>query len=79
MTADPVVTLVRQEVHGASVSAACEAGYSSFYLRRKLETAGIRCLVVHVSSIEVSHATWLRRISSIRCAAAVSETSPQSK
>lgn len=53
-TAEAVVTLVRKEFPGASVLAAYEAGYSGFWLHRKLEAAGIRCLVVHVASIEVS-------------------------
>jgi transposase len=33
---------------------AYEAGYSGFWLYRRLEAAGIRCLVVHPASIEVS-------------------------
>ena len=46
--------LVRKEFPGASVLAAYETGHSGFWLHRKLEAAGIRCLVVHVASIEVS-------------------------
>jgi transposase len=53
-TAEAVVALARKEFPGASVLAAYEAGYSGFWLHRKLEAAGIRCLVVHVASIEVS-------------------------
>jgi transposase len=51
---EAVIALVKKEFPGASVVAAYEAGYSGFWLHRKLEAAGIRCLVVHVASIEVS-------------------------
>ena len=42
-TAEAVVALVRKEFRGATVLAAYEAGYSGFWLHRKLEAAGIRC------------------------------------
>jgi len=44
--AEAVIVLVKKEFPGASVLAAYEAGYSGFWLHRKLEVAGIRCLVV---------------------------------
>jgi transposase len=53
-TAEAVEALVRKEFPGATVFAAYEAGYSGFWLHRKLEAAGISCIVVHVNSIEVS-------------------------
>jgi transposase len=53
-TAEAVVALVRKEFPGATVLAAYEAGYSGFWLHRKLEAAGVSCIVVHVNSIEVS-------------------------
>jgi transposase len=53
-TAEAVVALVKKEFPGATVLAAYEAGYSGFWLHRKLEAAGISCIVVHVNSIEVS-------------------------
>jgi transposase len=34
--------------------AAYETGYSGFWLHRKLEVAGIRCVVVHVAFVEFS-------------------------
>jgi transposase len=46
--------LVSKEFGGASVRAAYEAGYSGFWLYRKLVAAGIDCIVVHAASIEVS-------------------------
>jgi transposase len=53
-TAEAVVSLVTRAFAGANILAAYEAGYSGFWLYRKLEAAGIRCLVVHPASIEVS-------------------------
>ncbi len=53
-TAEAVISLVEKEFAGATVVAAYEAGYSGFRLHRALEAAGIRCLVVHAASIEVS-------------------------
>ena len=64
-TAEAVISLVSKEFGGASVRAAYEAGYSGFWLYRKLAAAGIDCIVVHPASIEVS-STPLRRISGIR-------------
>lgn len=52
--AEAVISLVEKEFAGATVVAAYEAGYSGFWLHRALEAAGIRCLVVHAASIEVS-------------------------
>ena len=51
---EAVISHVRKEYPGASILAAYEAGYSGFWLYRALEAAGIRCLVVHPGSIEVS-------------------------
>jgi transposase len=53
-TAEAVISLVSKEFGGASVLAAYEAGYSGFWLYRKLVAAGIDCIVVHPASIEVS-------------------------
>jgi len=53
-TAEAVISLVSKEFGGASVRAAYEAGYSGFWLYRKLVAAGIDCIVVHAASIEVS-------------------------
>ena len=53
-TAEAVISLVSKEFGGASVRAAYEAGYSGFWLYRKLAAAGIDCIVVHAASIEVS-------------------------
>ena len=53
-TAEAVISLVSKEFGGASVRAAYEAGYSGFWLYRKLAAAGIDCIVVHPASIEVS-------------------------
>jgi transposase len=53
-TAEAVLAVVTKEFPGANVLAAYEAGYSGFWLYRKLEAAGIRCLMVHPASIEVS-------------------------
>jgi transposase len=52
--AEAVISRVSKEFSGASVRAAYEAGYSGFWLYRKLWTAGMECLVVHPASIEVS-------------------------
>jgi transposase len=52
-TAEAVISLVSKEFSGAIVLAAYEAGYSGFWLYRKLVTAGMSCLVVHPASIEV--------------------------
>ena len=52
-TAEAVISLVSKEFSGASVRAAYEAGYSGFWLYRKLAAAGIDCIVVHAASIEV--------------------------
>ncbi len=48
------MSLVSKEFSGARVRAAYEAGYSGFWLYRKLVAAGIDCIVVHAASIEVS-------------------------
>jgi hypothetical protein len=53
-TAEAVIALVTKAFAGANILAAYEAGYSGFWLYRKLEAAGIRCLVVNPASIEVS-------------------------
>ena len=53
-TAEAVISLVSKEFSGASVRAAYEAGYSGFWLYRKLVAAGVGCIVVHPASIEVS-------------------------
>jgi transposase len=53
-TAAAVISLVEREFCGATIISAYEAGYSGFWLHRKLEAAGIRCLVVYPASIEVS-------------------------
>lgn len=53
-TAEAVIALATKEFPGATILAAYEAGYSGFWLYRKLEAARIRCLVVHPASIEVS-------------------------
>jgi transposase len=53
-TAAAVMSLVSKEFSGARVRAAYEAGYSGFWLYRKLVAAGIDCIVVHAASIEVS-------------------------
>jgi transposase len=53
-TAEAVISLVSKEFGGASVRAAYEAGYSGFWLYRKLMAAGIDCIVVHAASIELS-------------------------
>lgn len=53
-TAEAVISLVSKEFGGARVRAAYEAGYSGFWLYRKLVAAGIDCIVVHAASIEVS-------------------------
>jgi len=45
---------VSKEFSRASARAAYEAGYSGFWLHRKLVAAGINCIVVHAASIEVS-------------------------
>jgi transposase len=52
--AEAVISLVTKEFSGARVLAAYEAGYSGFWLYRKLMAAGIDCIVVHAASIEVS-------------------------
>jgi hypothetical protein len=53
-TAEAVISLVSKEFGAASVFSAYEAGYSGFWLYRKLVAAGIGCIVVHPASIEVS-------------------------
>jgi transposase len=49
-----VISLVEKEFSGATIISAYEAGYSGFWLHRRLEAAGVRCLLVHPASIEVS-------------------------
>jgi transposase len=53
-TAEAVISLVSKEFGGASVCAAYKAGYSGFWLYRRLVAVGIDCIVVHPASIEVS-------------------------
>ena len=53
-TAEAVISLVSKEFGSASVFSAYEAGYSGFWLYRKLVAAGNGCIVVHPASIEVS-------------------------
>ena len=60
-TAEAVISLVSKEFSGASVRAAYEAGYSGFWLHRKLVAAGINCIVVHAASIEVSSRDTVKR------------------
>ena len=46
-TAEAVIPLVFKEFSGAIVRAAYEAGYSGFWLSRRLAAANISCIVVH--------------------------------
>jgi transposase len=52
--AEAVISRVTKELSGARVLAAYEAGYSGFWLYRKLVAAGVGCIVVYPASIEVS-------------------------
>ena len=53
-TAEADLLLVSKDFGGASTRAPYEAGYSGFWLHRRLTAAGIDCIVVHAASIEVS-------------------------
>ena len=56
VTAEPegLVQYIRKYFSGAEVYTAYEAGFTGFYLHRYLEKNGIRSIVVHPASIEIS-------------------------
>ena len=49
-----LIQFIRNRFEGCDVTVAYEAGFSGFELYRELESAGIRCIVVHAAAIEVS-------------------------
>lgn len=56
MTGEPEVLIrfIENNFEGSEVQTAYEAGFSGFELHRQLEARGIKSLVVHAASIEVS-------------------------
>lgn len=55
--ADPELLIqhLRNNFPGASITAGYEAGYFGFWAQRKLEEAGIKCLVINPADIPTTH------------------------